>query len=134
VNIFLLEESVASPAAMFETAEASNNLTTWLVRGIGLFMMFLGLFLVFRPIAVFGDVVPVVGSLLRAGVGAVSALMAAFFSFVTIALGWLVYRPVVGVVLLALAAGALFLLIRVAKREPARMPVPGVPPLPSPRP
>ncbi len=132
-TIFLLEESVASAAAMFETAQTNNAIATWLIRGLGFFLMFLGLFLVFRPIAVLGDVVPFVGSLLRAGVGVVSALMAVVFSFLTIAVGWFAYRPFLAVVLVALGAGALFLLIRVARQKPGRVALAGPPPLPSPR-
>jgi hypothetical protein len=132
-TIFLLEESVASAASMIETAEANNAMATWLIRGLGFFLMFLGLFLVFRPIAVFGDVVPFVGSLLRAGVGVVSALMAAVFCFLTIAVGWFAYRPILGVVLVALGVGAFLLLIKVARRQPAPVALAGPPPLPSPR-
>jgi hypothetical protein len=129
-SIFLLEESIASATAMIETAEAQNTLLTWVLRGAGFFLMFLGLSLVFRPLAVFGDVVPLVGRLLRVGVGAVSAALAAFFGFVTIAIGWLAYRPLLGVVLLALGAGALFFLTRAARRRPASVQAPAVPPLP----
>ena len=132
-TIFLLEESVASAAAMFETAQTNNAIATWLIRGLGFFLMFLGLFLVFRPIAVLGDVVPFVGSLLRAGVGVVSALMAAVFSLITIAVGWFAYRPFLAVVLVALGVGAFFLLIRVARQKPGRVALAGPPPLPSPR-
>jgi len=107
-----------------------DAVTTWILRAVGFFFMFLGLSLVFRPIAVFGDVVPLVGSLLGAGVGVFSGLVAAFFSFVTIGLAWFVYRPLLGIALLALAVGAGFLLARWAARGASRARVPP-PPLPS---
>ena len=132
-TLFLLEESVASASSMIETAEANNAMATWLIRGLGFLLMFLGLFLVFRPVAVFGDVVPFVGSLLRAGVGVVSALMAAVFCLITIAVGWFAYRPILAVVLVALGVGAFLLLIKVARRQPAPVALAGPPPLPSPR-
>lgn len=124
-SVFLLEESIASADAMFASAQASNTVLTWILRGVGFFMMFLGLATIFRPLAVMGDVVPAFGALLGAGVGLVSALFAAFFSFVTIGIAWIVYRPLIGLILLGLAVGAVVLLVR-AKKSAA----PAVPPLP----
>jgi Transmembrane protein 43 len=128
-SVFLLEEAVASASAMFESAQAANTMITWVLRAVGFFMMFLGLSLVFRPIAVFGDVVPLVGRLLGAGVGLFAALVAAVLSFVTIAVAWFVYRPLLSFVLVALAAGALALLVR-ATRSRGAPAVPPPPPIP----
>jgi hypothetical protein len=127
-TVFLLEESVASAEAMFEAAQTQNTIVTWLLRGLGFFLMFAGLGMIFRPIAVFGDVVPLVGTLLRAGTGVFAGLTAAFFSFVTIGIAWFVYRPVLGITLLVLAAGAGFLLLKVALSRPSAVPPP--PPVP----
>lgn len=79
--------------------------------------------------AVFGDVVSLFGRMLGAGVGLVAGFLAACFALVTIAVAWMTYRPALGVVLLALAAGALFLLVRVSKKRAAAA---GPPPLPLP--
>jgi hypothetical protein len=125
-TISLLEESVASASAMFETAKTQNTITTWILRGVGFFLMFAGIGMVFRPIAVFGDVIPLFGTLLRAGTGLFAGLTAFFFSFLTIGIAWFVYRPLLGIVLVLLAAGAGFLLLKVALgRRPS-----GVPPIP----
>jgi hypothetical protein len=132
-TVFLLEESITSADAMFESAQRSNTAVTWVVRALGFFMMFLGLGLAFKPIAVFGDVVPLVGNLLGAGVGLFSGLVAAFFSFATIAIAWIVYRPLVGIALLALALGAIVLLARTnrGKSRATPPPVPPPPPVPA---
>lgn len=126
-RVFLLEEAVVSADAMFETAQRSNAMMTWILRGAGFFMMFLGLAMVFAPIAVFGDVVPIVGRLLGAGTSIVAGLLAAFFATGTIAVAWIAYRPVLGVILLALAAGAVFMLVRVAKKKTATGAPPPIP-------
>ena len=132
-NVFLLEESLVSAEAMFDSAQQANTNLTWFLRFVGFLVMFIGLRLVFRPIAVFGDVVPIVGRLLGAGIGAFSAFVAAFFAFGTIAIAWIAYRPLLGVTLLALAAGAIYLLIRkVKKNAPATASTPPpLPPLPN---
>lgn len=128
-QVFLLDEQIVSADAMFETAQRSNATMTWILRAVGFLMMFFGLAMVFAPIAVFGDVVPIVGRVLGAGTSIVAGCIAAFFAIGTIAVAWITYRPVLGVILLAFAAGAVYLLIRVAKK---RAPASGPPPLPRP--
>ena len=92
-------------------------------------MMFLGLFMVFRPIAVMADILPLFGTALSAGIGLFAFLGAAVLSVVTIAVAWLVVRPVLGIALLVVAAAGIFGLIKVgggrkAARAAAAKPVP----------
>jgi len=54
---------------------------------------------------VVADVVPIVGDILRMGFGIVAFAVAAPLTLVTIAIAWLVYRPVLGVALLLIASG-----------------------------
>ena len=66
----------------------------------------------FRPIAVLGSVVPLVGSLLEAGLGLFSLGIAIVLSLVTIAAAWVFYRPLFALGLLLATAGALLWLRR----------------------
>ncbi len=69
IDLAMVERGDVSPKQMFENAHASNNLRTWLLRGVGFFLMFLGMMLLLNPIvAVFG-IVPLLGPLLQAFVG-----------------------------------------------------------------
>jgi hypothetical protein len=61
---------------------------------------------------VLADVIPFVGSLVGAGTGLASFLLAAMGSFVTIAIAWVFYRPVLGIALLLVAAGVGFVLAK----------------------
>src|SRR5262245_48124243 len=105
-SVDLLEYGLKSADSMFQAAQAANTTLTWILRGVGFFLMFLGLTLVFKPIAVFGDIIPIVGTLLGAGIAVFSAAVAAALPLVTIAIAWLAYRPLLGITLLGLAAGA----------------------------
>src|SRR5208282_5874032 len=69
-SVLLLTYGTISPDAMFKTAEKSNRNLTWVFRLAGFLLMFIGLFLIFNPLAVVADLVPIVGSLLSAGVAA----------------------------------------------------------------
>ena len=124
-GILLLEDGEVSAAEMFEAARTANTITTWLLRGAGFLAMFIGLLLVVRPIAVAGSVVPLLGSLVGAGTGLLSFLVALALSLTTVGIAWIVYRPLLAAGLLVAAAGAMTLLMR--RRRPKQV-VP--PPLP----
>ncbi len=128
--ILLVEEGTHTAAEMFKTARDRNAVFTWVLRAVGFFMMFLGLFMVFRPVAVVADILPLFGTFLSAGIGLFAFLGAAVLSFITIAVAWVVVRPLLGVSLLVLAAGGLFWLVKVGRSKKAAraaaMPAPAV--------
>jgi hypothetical protein len=120
-DILRLSYGTLSAEVMFQQAQRENTIFTWVLRFVGFFLMFLGLTMIFRPIAVFADVVPLFGTLLGAGIGIFAGLTAAVLSLVTIAVAWIFFRPLLGISLLVLAAGALAALIALGvKRRAAR--------------
>lgn len=126
--ILLVEEGTHTAAQMFQVAQDRNATFTWFLRGAFFFMMFLGLFLVFRPISVFADVIPLFGTILGAGIGLFAFLGAAILSIVTIAIAWVVVRPLLGVGLLVVAGAGLFWLVRVGRgKKAARAAAAGAP-------
>ena len=98
-----LANGVEDAAAMFETARTNNAIITWLVRIGGFLMMFFGLSMVLKPLSVLADVLPILGDIVEMGMGLVAGLLALVFSLITIAIAWIFYRPVIGVILLAVA-------------------------------
>jgi hypothetical protein len=126
-TVLLVDEGAHTAQEMFKSAQDANKVLTWILRGGGWLAMFLGLVLIFRPIAVLGDVVPMFGSLLGVGVGLFAFLVSAFLSLVTIAISWITVRPVLGIALLVLAGGAAFWLIKANRKKR----VPAVPAMPS---
>ena len=95
---------------VFAAAERNNTIITWVLRIVGFFMMFFGLSMVMKPISVLADVLPILGDIVEIGTGLVAGVVAFVCALVTIAVAWIFYRPVLAVVLLLLAAGAIFLL------------------------
>jgi hypothetical protein len=128
-SILLVECGLRDAQAMFASAHAANDALTWLLRGAGMAAMWLGLFLVVRPLAVLADVVPLLGGLLAKGLGVVAFVLAACFSLLTMGLAWLSHRPALGIALLLLGFGAAFWL---RKRRPRAAAVPSVMPPPPP--
>jgi Transmembrane protein 43 len=116
----VLREGTYSLAALIEQEKSSNSTLTWILRGLGLFLLFLGLRMILAPLEVLMDVVPFLGDLLGAGLTLIALLVAAAVGTVTIAVAWIVYRPLLGVVLLLVAGGLVYLIkTQMAKKKAA---------------
>ena len=118
-KVDLLSDGIRDAAEMFEAARSANSLMTWLVRFGGFMLMFFGLSMVLKPLSVLGDVLPFLGNLIELGNGLVAGLLSFVCTLVTIAIAWLFYRPVIAIILIALAAGGIWLLIQKKKAKQA---------------
>lgn len=104
-DIELLQTGVYTAAAMIQTAQESNNVLTWILRLVGFVVMFIGIILVFRLVSILADVVPILGDIVGAGTGLIAFLLAAVLSLSTIAVAWIVFRPLLGIILIVVAIG-----------------------------
>ena len=102
-SLLLVEDGIVDAASMFQSARQANKMLTWLLRLVGFIVMLIGLNMIFRPLSVLASVLPFLGRVVGAGTGLISFLIAAICSLVTIALAWLVYRPLISVPLLIIA-------------------------------
>lgn len=107
-RVDLLQDGVVDCAEMFENARDANTLTTWAVRIGGFLLMLLGLSMVLRPLSVLADVLPILGNIVSWGTGLVAGVVSFVCSLVTIAVAWIFYRPVLAVVLLAIAGASVY--------------------------
>ena len=107
-KVMLLSNGIKDASELFADAQSANKTLCWIVRLVGFLMMLFGLSMVLKPISVLGDVLPILGDILEIGVGLVAFIIAAPCALVTIAVAWLFYRPVMAIVLLALAGGIVF--------------------------
>ena len=118
-KISRIQAGVHSKESMFAAAQAENTLHTWLLRGLGVFLMFVGLVLVFQPFKILADILPLAGRIVGAGTGMVALLLAGMGSTLTISLAWLWYRPFLGAAVLIGTVGLMILLIRRLSKKTA---------------
>lgn len=102
-------------AAMFQQAKDDNALMTWLLRLGGVVLMFAGWAMVFNPLKVLSDVIPPLGAVVGFGTGALAMVLTALVAPVVIAVAWLVYRPLVGIVILVVGAAIAFGIARLRR-------------------
>ncbi|MFK7909722.1 MAG: TMEM43 family protein [Akkermansiaceae bacterium] len=119
-TINMLQVGEHSGNAMFESAQKSNKFMTWILRAVGFAAMFFGFSLMFKPLSVVADVLPIAGSIVGVGTGIVAFLLAAPLSLITIAVAWIFYRPLIGIPLLIIAAiGIAFLIKKMVAQKKA---------------
>lgn len=107
-TLLLLADGTVSVDKMFADAQKSNTILAWLLRGLGFILVMAGLNMIFKPLSVIADIIPILGSLVGGATGIVAFLLAAVISLVTIGISWLYFRPMIGIPLLVVAV-ALFL-------------------------
>ena len=121
-EIKLLEFGSVGANEMFITAEKENSFLTWVLRIVGVFLMWCGMAMVLKPIKVFADVLPFIGWFVGAGIGIVTFIIAVVLSLVLISLSWIFFRPLIGVPLFAMALGAAFGGFKFVKKQEQKHP------------
>lgn len=117
--LLMVRAGTHSAPDMFAAAQRENRITTWVLRLVGVFAMFLGFTLILRPLVVVADVVPFIGSILSAGAGIVSLVLTAILAPLVIAVAWFWYRPLVSAVVLAIGLALAYGFKRVASQRAA---------------
>lgn len=104
-SLQLLDLGSKSAELMFQEAEEANKILTWILRLVGFVIMAIGVAMVFSPLVVLADVLPILGDILQAGSIIFAIIVALPLTLITIAIAWLFYRPVLGGGLIVAAVG-----------------------------
>ncbi|MCI5221321.1 MAG: hypothetical protein D3924_01215 [Candidatus Electrothrix sp. AR4] len=127
-EIELLQTGVHTADAMIQKAQTDNKIMTWILRFVGFILMLIGLNMVFKVLSVIADVLPILGSIVGAGTGMIAFLLSALLSLITIAIAWIVFRPLLGIILLAIAVGLTVLIMNRLKAGKNKAMPPPLPP------
>ena len=96
------------PAAkIFADAQSMNSKITWLLRLVGLLVMYFGLKRVLGPIDSLVDVIPILNGIVAMGTSLAAGLVAGACALLTIGVAWVFYRPWLGIPLIAVGVGVL---------------------------
>jgi hypothetical protein len=108
-----------SPDKMFADAHSSNSMWTWVLRLLGIFLVIGGLKAMFSILPTLFKVLPFLGNIVGAGVGLVCTVFGGAWSLVIIAISWLWYRPLIGILFLAVAIAGIWFLNKRSKEKKA---------------
>jgi hypothetical protein len=118
-TVELISAGTVPPKVMFQHAEEENVTMTWVLRLIGVIFMLIGFNFVLRPLAVAGSVIPLLGDVIGAGTFLVALVCTTAIAPIVIAFGWLWYRPLVGIGVLAVGAAATWGLTKLLRARTA---------------
>ena len=128
-----VRDGVFEAKEIFAKNESAESMMVWFLRILGFVIMSAAFGMIFKPISVLADVVPLFGDIAESGISIISGLIAFALSMMIIALAWLWYRPLLGILLLVLMGAAVFGIITLiakvraakkAKEAPAAEPTP----------
>ncbi|MBO7569063.1 MAG: TMEM43 family protein [Bacteroidaceae bacterium] len=88
---------------IFEEENEANSMWTWILRIVGTLLVISGIKSLFSFVETLLKVVPFLSSLFAFGVGIIATIIGIVYSLIVIALAWIFYRPVLGIILLLIA-------------------------------
>ena len=118
-TVELMSPGTVPAAIMFQHAEEENVTLTWILRLCGVVLMLIGFGLVLRPLSVAASVIPLLGDVMGAGTFLVALVCTMAVAPVVIALGWLWYRPLIGIGVLVAGAAATWGLVKLLRARAA---------------
>ena len=122
-DLLMVDSGLVPAEKMFAEAVTENTILTWVLRAVGLVVMFIGFALLLGPLGVIADVIPFLGSIVRLGTGALAFALALLVGVTTIAVAWFWYRPLLSIALVAITLGVAYALSRMGKaKAPAAAP------------
>lgn len=111
---------------MMDSAEEVNNFWTWGLRILGILLVCAALKMVFGLLVTILKVLPFLANILNWGVNLICNILGVAYSLIVIGIAWIFYRPVLAVILLAVAGGLIYwLVIGKKKSAPAADPAAG---------
>lgn len=80
------------------TMQTEDQILRWILRVVGFLLMWFGLMALFGPISVFLDVLPIFGSISRAGIGGITLGLSLVLSIITILISMITHNLIALVV------------------------------------
>lgn len=118
-TIAMADPGLASAQTMFHEQRQTESTITWILRGVGFVLMFIGFICMTRPLAMLAAVLPPLEWIVSAGAFLGAITLAVPLTLLTISIAWLVHRPLIGGALLVAAIVSL-LALRMLHRPRAR--------------
>jgi len=114
-NLFRLFTGTRENA--ISTLHSEYTILSWILRLVGFLMMWIGLSLLFAPISVLLDILPIFGNISRALVGIVTFLVAFVLSVVTILVSMVIHNIIALIITLVVVIAAVIFVFTYLKNK-----------------
>ena len=117
VDLALLANGKKSSTEMFADAQAENLRLTWILRFVWLVLMYIWFAMMLEFIPTLAKVLPPLAGLIGFGTWVIAFAATLVLGLGTIAIAWLVVRPIIWIWLLVVAIGGAIAFIRSRKKD-----------------
>lgn len=107
-KLSVIRQGAQTADQMFTDQHEGNNMLTWVLRVIGVLLVISGLRGILGIAETILKVIPFVSNILAFGVSVICGVIGLVWSVIIIALAWIFYRPLTGILLLALVGVVIF--------------------------
>ncbi len=104
-NLLFTRVGKVQSSIIFEEEFRSNVILTWVFRGIGFILMYLGFMLIMGLIVAISNIIPIFGSLLEGALGLIAGIMTLALGSLVIAISWFASRPMLSFIILGVGIG-----------------------------
>lgn len=118
-TVSLIENGEVGMEEMFSDAKKANKTWGWILRFLGILLLYMGFRGIFDILVTLLKVLPFLSNIASLGTGLVSGVLAISWGLLIIAIAWLVYRPVIGIALLVLVGVLIWYLGKRSKEKKA---------------
>ncbi len=115
----VLSEGNHSKESMIATAKSQNKALAWILRALGILLLYMGFKSIFGILDTLAKVLPFLSSIVGLGTGLVSGILAFALGLVIIAIAWIWYRPLLGIALLAIVVAMIWFFTKKGKEKKA---------------
>ncbi|MCK4494390.1 MAG: TMEM43 family protein [Methylococcales bacterium] len=106
---------------LFNLAHDENTMIMWGLRFVGILIMWVGLSMLFQPLAMFANVIPLLGNIVEIGTKILAFLITLPCAFITIAIAWIAYRPLLAGGLITVSILAIVLIKVLSRKMPTEV-------------
>lgn len=118
-TLFRVESGILTGEEIIDVVEQENNVLKWIFRVLGVICNMAGFAALLSPIAFLVKWIPLLGNGIAKFIKGIGSLVGLAVSFVVIAIAWIFFRPLIGILLLAGVVGIVFLIIMLIKKSRA---------------
>ena len=127
-ELLLAEPGVVDASLMFKHGEEENSLLTWVLRAVGVIVMFIGCRVMLSLLEVLADLIPFLGTIVGAGASFLALICTLVLAPLIVAIAWIFYRPMVAAAALVIGAALVYGVRMLAVRQAASVARPAAAP------
>jgi hypothetical protein len=128
-KIVMAERGVVSADQLFAEKKHEESTLTWILRGIGFVVMFIGFLLVASPVSTLLAFLPFLEGIAETGAFLIALTLSVPLTLLVVAFAWMAHRPILAGGLAVGSIAAFWLIRRLHRRPAPRIPA-GAPPKP----